>query len=164
MLDFLVSLYLGFDNYREFSSDPELAGGVYLIAWWMLLDVFYLVCAGKILAKAGRSPWKVLVPVVAELELARIAELPALWVVALLGLPLLQLYQHVAPLTLGFDLSLWLSLSLGVMSLIWVIRIAHRFGQETGFVIGLILLAPIFFGILAFGAAEYRPTYRRGRA
>ena len=135
-----------------------------MLAWWMALDAFYLVCAGKILANAERSPWEVLVPVVAEMELARIAELPAPWVIALLGLPLLQLYQHVAPLTLGFDLSLWLSLSLGVMSLVWVIRIAHRFGQETGFVIGLILLAPIFFGILAFGAAEYRPTYRAGRA
>lgn len=35
------------------------------------------------------------------------------------------------------------------------IKLAKSFGKDTGFVIGLIFFAPIFYAILGFGDAEY---------
>lgn len=50
----------------------------------------------------------------------------------------------------------------GVGALIWSImvslKLAPAFGKETGFAIGLILLAPIFYCILGFGDAQYQLT------
>ena len=46
-----------------------------------------------------------------------------------------------------------------VGSLIWsimvAIKLAPAFGKSTGFAIGLILFAPIFYCILGFGSAQY---------
>ena len=35
--------------------------------------------------------------------------------------------------------------------------VARNFGKGVGFTLGLLFLSPIFFPILAWGSAEYRP-------
>jgi hypothetical protein len=46
-----------------------------------------------------------------------------------------------------------------VAAILVFIELAKCFGKSTGFGIGLVLLMPIFFPILAFGPAQYtRPA------
>jgi len=44
---------------------------------------------------------------------------------------------------------------LAICSIVYLVKLAGAFGKGGGFAVGLILLFPIFFCILAFGSAEY---------
>ena len=80
------------------------------------------------------------------------------WVnVALYGLADVLAYifaatQLVFVMIIGFIIML---LSVG-LRIAYRIKLAKRFGKGVGFGIGLVILAPIFLLILAFGAAEYQ--------
>lgn len=58
-------------------------------------------------------------------------------------------------MTFLFALALWV---VAIVLLVWEVRLYNRvskaFGHGEGFTVGLILLAPIFWGILAFGGTE----------
>lgn len=45
-----------------------------------------------------------------------------------------------------------ISVTLGIVS---IVKLGKAFNQSTGFIIGLIFLAPIFEMILGFGSAQY---------
>ena len=47
------------------------------------------------------------------------------------------------------------SIAATVLSIILYIKLAHAFGQSTGFGVGLALIFVVFAGILALGDAEY---------
>ena len=42
-----------------------------------------------------------------------------------------------------------------------VIALCKKFGKETGFAIGMLLLAPVFVPILGFGSAEYQSKKKK---
>lgn len=56
---------------------------------------------------------------------------------------------------LGLILVTLFSIACVVLSIILYIKLAHAFGQSTGFGVGLALIFVVFAGILALGDAEY---------
>jgi hypothetical protein len=163
MIDFYVLLYRGIVSVAELLGEPDCIEDLTWAVSDLLLNGFGIVCIAKILAKAKRKPLTVLVPFKAELTMVGLAEFPKYWAIVPIMLPLVSVC--IAVFGSGDDLGFpWARLLLGVWALVWVIRLAHRFGKETGFIIGLLCLGPIFFPILAFGDAEYKPTYKRGRS
>jgi hypothetical protein len=103
---------------------------------WLLYAVFivvYLVAAWIVYTKAGEEGWKALIPIYNVWVLLKIVGRPGWWL-------LLFLIPFV-------NFVIWIIVS---------IDLAKSFGKGTGFALGLIFFAPIFYMILAFGDATYR--------
>src|SRR4030042_3149095 len=104
-----------------------------------ILSLFYaalivLVCAAQwvLFEKAGRPGWHSLIPVYNTIVLIRIVGKPWWWLL-LFMIPFVNI--------------IWA---------IWMVNLLSKsFGQSVGFTIGLILLSPIFYPILAFGGSKY---------
>ncbi|MDH4112352.1 MAG: DUF5684 domain-containing protein [Actinomycetota bacterium] len=110
-------------------------GGGSTIFWlfYVVFVVAYIVAWWVVFTKAGEAGWKSLIPIYNIYILLKIVGRPGWWLILLL-IPIVNF-------------------------IIWIIvalDLAKSFGKGTGFAIGLILLAPIFFLILAFGDATYR--------
>jgi hypothetical protein len=93
-----------------------------------------LLCAARwtIFKKAGQPGWKSLIPVYSTIVLLKIIGKPWVWLFLLL-LPFIN-----------------------IIYTIWITNLLSKsFGKEAGFTIGLILLSPIFYPILAFGNSKY---------
>lgn len=103
------------------------------------IGIVMLIALWRVFTKAGQPGWAVLVPVYNLIILLRIAGLPWYWVFT----PLIVLIPILG----------------AIAYLVWVVwvhhRISTRFGQCDGFTVGLTLLPPIFWLILAFGSAQY---------
>ena len=104
----------------------------------VIFGIVYLAIIGlmiasmwKVYAKAGQPGWAAIVPVYNIIVLLKIAGRPTWWL-ALLFVP----FAGLAFIVIPFDL-------------------AKKFGKSGGFGAGLLLLAPIFYPILAFGSAQY---------
>ncbi len=93
---------------------------------------FFIACAWKLFVKAGEEGWKVLIPFYNYVVWLQIVGRPW-WFVLLLFVPFGGL----------------------VVSVLVGIDTAKSFGKDQGFAVGLILLAPVFYAILAFGDARY---------
>jgi hypothetical protein len=91
-----------------------------------------IVAKWKINTKAGQPGWACLIPFYNIYVELLIAGMSPLWMLSLLCF-------FVYPVT-------WI---------IQQVKTAQRFGQGTGFALGLIFLNPIFLLILAFGSAQY---------
>ena len=91
------------------------------------ISVFMIVSLWKVFQKAGREGWEAIIPIYNMVVLLEITGLP-MWYIALLFIPGANIYATV---------KIYLEL-------------AYRFKQSTGFGVGLILLYPVFIGILAF--------------
>jgi uncharacterized membrane protein YoaK (UPF0700 family) len=85
----------------------------------------------KVFEKAGKPGWAAIVPIYNLIVLLEIAGKPAWWVILLL-IPFVNI----------------------VVAIIMVLAIAKNFGKGAGFAIGLLLLGPIFYAILAWGDAR----------
>lgn len=112
--------------------------GMGLILLSLALLVVTIVAKWKINTKAGQPGWACLIPVYNIYVELVIAGMSPLWLLSLLCF-------FVYPVT-------WI---------IQQVKTAQRFGQGTGFALGLIFLNPIFLLILAFGSAQYvgdKPT------
>ncbi|HYU35551.1 MAG TPA: DUF5684 domain-containing protein [Thermoanaerobaculia bacterium] len=90
----------------------------------------------KVFEKAGEPGWAAIIPIYNFIVLLKIAGRPAWWVLLML-IP-------VVNLIILFMIS---------------IEIARRFGKGTGFGIGLALLGFIFYPVLGFGDARYKPGF-----
>jgi hypothetical protein len=106
-------------------------GGLFMLFWLALLVIF-IASAWKVFAKAGQPGWAVIIPIYNIIVLLQIVGRP-LWWLLLMFIPLVNL----------------------VIAILIYIDLAKSFGQSTGFAIGLLLLAPIFWPILGFGSARY---------
>ncbi|MGM9863197.1 MAG: DUF5684 domain-containing protein [Lepagella sp.] len=95
--------------------------------------VFNVVCYWKIFEKAGIAGWKALIPIYNVVVAFKMVGMSP-WTLLLMFIPLVNL---------------WIAIS-------FISNLADAFGKGFGFKVGLILLAPIFFLILAFGNAEYQ--------
>ena len=98
----------------------------------IIISVFFIIVMWRIFSKAGRKGILSIVPIYNLVVLFQIAGLKG-WQVILLFIPLVNI----------------------VFEFILCIKLAKAFGKGTGFGIGLVFLAPIFFPILAFGKSQY---------
>ena len=101
---------------------------------WLAIVVFMTAAMWKVFTKAGKPGWAIIVPIYNIIVMLEIAGKPLWWFLLML-IPLVNL----------------------VVVFMVMIGIAEKFGKSAGFGVGLTLLGFIFFPILAFGDAEYRP-------
>jgi hypothetical protein len=117
----------------------ELAGlAAFSFVWvmcWIVIAVFVIAALWKVFEKAGKPGWAAIVPIYNIIIMLQIAGKPEWWVLLYL-VPLVNL----------------------IVNVIVCIAIARRFGKGEGFGIGLAFLGLIFWPILGFGKAEYRPA------
>lgn len=106
-------------------------GGLFMMFWFALVLVLF-AAMWKVFTKAGQPGWACIVPIYNIIVLLKIVGRPTWWLI-LVVIPLVNF----------------------VVGILLCIDLAKSFGQGTGFGIGLLLLAPIFYPILGFGGARY---------
>lgn len=116
-----------------------LAACVCPLVMFVLIFGFFAIVGWKVYTKAGRPGWEAVVPIYNTwIMVTEICKLEPLWFI----LTLVPLANIVAAWKISMEL-------------------AKKFGKSEGFGIGLFLLSPIFFAILAFGDARYQGRGRR---
>jgi len=120
------------ENQDAGSVAAIMAGlGIFLVFFFAMM-IFMVVCHWKIFTKAGQEGWKCLIPFYNTYVQLEIAKQPTIWLLFFF-IPVVNIY--------------------------FAIKHAHglskAFGKDVGFTVGLLLLSPIFFAILAFGDAKY---------
>lgn len=129
-------------NGNSFSTSAEAASGLFgmamglvIFTWIISLVILVITIIGmwKVFEKAGREGWKSIIPFYNMYVLTEISGQNG-WLFLLCLIP-------------GIGALIW--------SIMVSIKLAPAFGKDTGFAIGLILLAPIFYMILGFGSAKY---------
>ena len=106
-----------------------LFGGVFVIIW-LVVVVGWIAGLWKVFDKAGEPGWAAIVPIYNLVTLVKISGKEMWWVIV---------YLFCFP----------------VAAIIICLEVAKKFGQGTGFGIGLALLPFIFFPMLGFGSAQY---------
>ena len=112
-----------------------LGGGLGCVVW---LAFMVAVIAGlwKVFEKAGRPGWEAVVPIYnAYILVTQIARKEILWFI----LFLIPFVNIIAAIIVSID-------------------VARKFGQSTGYGIGLAFLPFIFYPMLGFGSAQYNPN------
>jgi hypothetical protein len=99
-----------------------------------LIVVLVIASFWKTFTKAGKPGWGSIIPIYNAILLLQIAGRPVWWIILLI-IPLVNI----------------------VVGIIVSIDVAKNFGKGTGFGVGLALLGFIFYPILGFGDAQYRP-------
>jgi len=121
-----------------FAQQTQQGGGIGgLIGFLIELAILVVIIAGvwKTFAKAGKPGWGCLIPIYNLVLLLQIAGRPIWWIV-LFFVPIVNL----------------------VISIIVSIDVAKNFSKGPGFGLGLAFLGFIFYPILGFGSAQYRPV------
>ena len=139
-------------------SSLVLLGGIYLaiaLVWWIL----QIVANWRIFTKAGEEGWKSIIPVYSDYVSYRIAwQTSYFWLTFGLGI--------VASCIEGFANSngdnallmmivALLRIIIGLIGILYSVKLAKAFGRGIGFAIGLIFLPPIFMLILGLGDDRY---------
>ncbi|HRE99246.1 MAG TPA: DUF5684 domain-containing protein [Pirellulaceae bacterium] len=109
--------------------------GIGALVVWALFVFYQVACLWVIFEKAGKPGWAAIVPIYNAIVLAEVVRKEVWWGIMLL-IPVVNI----------------------VFAILILIELAKVFGKDTGFAIGLILLGPVFMGILAFGKATYQPA------
>ena len=97
--------------------------------------VIMIVGMWKTFVKAGQPGWGCIIPIFNVYLMIKIAGRPG-WFLILFFIPLVNL----------------------IVSILITVDIARNFGKGIGFMLGLIFLGFIFYPILGFGSAVYRPV------
>jgi len=118
----------------EIPSAAAAGMGIGMMVIWLVVVVVMIAAMWKVFAKAGKPGWASIVPIYNLIVLIEIAGKPVWWFVLML-IP-------------GVNI---------VVGIIVVIAFAKNFGKGVGFAFGLLLLAPIFYPMLAWGDARYQP-------
>jgi len=114
------------------SDSAAIFAGLVGTLIWLAVAVVYIAAYWTIFTKAGKPGWAAIIPIFNYYVLLRIVGRPAWWLILML-IPFVNL----------------------IIFIIIMLDLARSFGRSTLFGIGLILLAPIFFLILAFGSSRY---------
>ena len=93
----------------------------------IIVGLFALVCHWIVYEKAGRPGWAAIIPIYNTVVLCQIVGYSG-WYVLLFLIPIINI----------------------IFTFFLYVAVAERFGRGTLFGIGLVLLSPIFFAILAF--------------
>ena len=137
----LSSLLLFFQDEETTGETITRAEGPDMTVLWISLAISLLIAiiviAGmwKVFTKAGKPGWASIIPIYNAIVLLEIAGKPVWWIVLL-----------IIP---GVNIFILFIVSIDV---------AKNFGKGTGFGVGLALLGVIFYPILGFGDATYRPA------
>jgi hypothetical protein len=118
----------------QIPSGAAAGMGIGMMVLWLAVLILMIAAMWKVFEKAGKPGWAAIVPIYNLVVLCEIAGKPAWWVILLL-IPLVNI----------------------VVAIIIVLAIAKNFGKGAGFGIGLLLLGPIFYPMLAWGDARYQP-------
>jgi hypothetical protein len=112
-----------------------LIGGVSAGVGIVYLAIIILMIAAmwKIFTKAGKPGWAAIIPIYNTIVLLEVVGKPIWWFL-LMFIPFVNF----------------------IILIIVDLELAKKFGQSTGFAIGLILLPVIFYPILGFGSAQYQ--------
>jgi hypothetical protein len=116
------------------SAAGSLFFGVFML-FWMAIVVVTLIGMWKVFVKAGQPGWGCIIPIYNIYCLVKIAGKERWWLLLYL-IPLVNIIAAIL-VTLG---------------------VARNFGKGGGFAAGLIFLPFIFYLILGFGDATYRPA------
>ena len=116
---------------NQFPIEPWVIAA--LVAVQLALMLLVLAAWWRIFEKAGEPGWAAIVPIYNGIVAVKIAGKPLWWIVLLL-IPLVGV----------------------IFGLIVLYDIAKRFGKSFGFVLGMIVLPPIFYPLLAWGEAQYK--------
>ena len=108
--------------------------GVFAMLVWLAIAVVVIASWWVVFTKAGKPGWACLVPIYNFIVILEIAGKPLWWIILML-LPLVNI----------------------VIGILVMIEFAKHFGKSAGFAIGMLLLPFIFFPMLAWGDATYRP-------
>lgn len=108
---------------------------VLFVLLWLAVLIFMIAAMWKVLVKAGQPGWGILIPFYNTYLILKVAGRPGWWLI-LYFIPLVNI----------------------IIELIVSIDIARNFRKGTGFGLGLFFLSFIFFPILAFGSATYKPV------
>ena len=94
----------------------------------IIVAVLMIVAQWKIFTKAGEAGWKSIIPIYNLITLYKIIGINPLFILVYLA--------SIIPVVGG--------IAVFAMSIYQMIKLGQAFGKETGFIIGLILLGPIF--------------------
>lgn len=114
------------------SIDPTVLWTI--IGASLILSIFVIAGVWKVFEKAGQPGWASIIPIYNVIVMLKIAGKPTWWLLLLI-IPFVNI----------------------IIAIMISIEIARNFGKDTGFGIGLALLGFIFYPILGFGNAQYRP-------
>lgn len=146
------------DNPYQYQVQADAGGlGIFLAIYAVLVLAVYVVLAvglWKMYAKAGRPGWAAIVPVYNWWVWVEIIGRPRWWFWVLAAYVVGAVLSSVVPL-LGIVVFL-AGIAVFVLYLIGCLDMAKRFGQGSGYGIGLWLLPFIFAPILGFGSSRYQ--------
>ena len=117
-------------DYGDYPAATGMATGVIVV--YIALILVMIIAQWKIYTKAGKPGWAVIIPIYNVIVLLEIVGKPLWWFLLML-IPIVNI----------------------VILIIVSVELAKKFGQSTGFAVGLILLPIIFYPILGFGGAKY---------
>src|SRR5215469_11603930 len=111
------------------------ASNFFAFGFGLALSLLTLVAVWRVFTKAGQPGWAAIIPFYNFYVLCKIGQKPGWWWIFLF-VPVVN----------------------AIISLIVKLGVAENFGKGIGFGLGLWLLPVIFYPILAFGDAQYRPA------
>lgn len=113
------------------------AAGMMMVILLVELVIVVLTIAGlwKVFAKAGKPGWAAIIPIYNLIVVLEIAGKPIWWILLFL-IPCVNL----------------------IMAILTYMSLAKNFGKSEAYGLGLAFLPFIFFPMLGFGDAKYRPV------
>ena len=126
------------------SAAGLIIGFIVGIAFWVAVS---WLMYWKVFEKAGKEPWRGLIPIYQFYVIIQIVGRPVWWFWIIVAC-------YVGMLIPILNLIAWIPLF--VMVLLIALDMARCFGKSNGFGIGLWLLSIIFYPILGFGDAQYQ--------
>lgn len=144
----LLNLFAGaavspYDNYATALSIAFASIFFIVFVPVIVISVLYAVAMWKIYVKMGEPGWKAIVPIYNLITLYERVNINPLWI-------LLTIFGSMIPFV-G-------SLAVLLFGIVVIVRLCKGFDKDAGFVVGYLLLGPIFPCILAFGKSNWDPS------
>lgn len=108
---------------------------IFMYIMMLAVVVIQVIAMWKIFTKAGEAGWKAIIPIYNQVVLLQIVGMNPLWILGYF-VPVLNI----------------------VVAIMQAINLSKSFGKGTGFAVGIIFLAPIFYLILGFDKSQYVGT------
>ena len=110
-------------------------GNPFFFVLWLAIVVLVVAGWWKMFAKAGQPGWGSLIPIYNLYLLIKIAGRPG-WYLLLFLIPLVNF----------------------ILGIVIALDVARNFGKGIGFLLGMLFFPYVFYPILGFGSAQYRPV------
>jgi len=131
MMNFIAFMFQGSTDNAP-SSAAAAGFGITAMLIGLAIAVIMVASMWKLFVKAGKPGWAAIIPIYNLIVLLEIAGKPLWWFLLFL-IPFVNL----------------------IVAIIVVVAVARKFGKGVGFAIGMLVLAPIFYPMLAFGDSTY---------